>query len=294
MKRYKRVAVLLAVLALACAATFAVSRYEQHKEQIAESGETVLAIDPDAVTALSWTVGDESLAFHKDESWLYDADEAFPADADKIGERLELFSDFAAAFVIEDVEDYAQYGLDDPAATITLTAGEQNYTIKLGDFSQMDEQRYVDTGDGNVYLAVTDPMDLFDVELGELIQNDVIPDFDAVSRIAFAGAENYTVTYEEDSGRSYAAEDVYFDENGRPLDTARVEAYLSALSGADGLCDLQRQRRGAGSDGHERPRADRDGGLHGRGRRRDRGQLHRFHCPRARRPRHAGHRRAGR
>ena len=123
MKRYKRVAVLLAVLALACAATFAVSRYEQHKEQIAESGETVLAIDPDAVTALSWTVGDESLAFHKDESWLYDADEAFPADADKIGERLELFSDFAAAFVIEDVEDYAQYGLDDPAATITLTAG---------------------------------------------------------------------------------------------------------------------------------------------------------------------------
>ena len=233
MKRYKRVAVLLAVLALACAATFAVSRYEQHKEQIAESGETVLAIDPDAVTALSWTVGDESLAFHKDESWLYDADEAFPADADKIGERLELFSDFAAAFVIEDVEDYAQYGLDDPAATITLTAGEQNYTIKLGDFSQMDEQRYVDTGDGNVYLAVTDPMDLFDVELGELIQNDVIPDFDAVSRIAFAGAENYTVTYEEDSGRSYAAEDVYFDENGRPLDTARAEAYLSALSGAD-------------------------------------------------------------
>ena len=233
MKRYKRVAVLLAVLALACAATFAVSRYEQHKEQIAESGETVLAIDPDAVTALSWTVGDESLAFHKDESWLYDADEAFPADADKIGERLELFSDFAAAFVIEDVEDYAQYGLDDPAATITLTAGEQNYTIKLGDFSQMDEQRYVDTGDGNVYLAVTDPMDLFDVELGELIQNDVIPDFDAVSRIAFAGAENYTVTYEKDSGRSYAAEDVYFDENGRPLDTARVEAYLSALSGAD-------------------------------------------------------------
>lgn len=85
MKRYKRVAVLLAVLALACAATFAVSRYEQHKEQIAESGETVLAIDPDAVTALSWTVGDESLAFHKDESWLYDADEAFPAEVDGAG-----------------------------------------------------------------------------------------------------------------------------------------------------------------------------------------------------------------
>ena len=29
----------------------------------------------------------------------------------------------------------------------------------------MDEERYVDIGDGNVYLVTTDPMDSFDVEL---------------------------------------------------------------------------------------------------------------------------------
>ena len=233
MKRYKRIAVLLAVLVAACLATFAVSRYEQHQEQIAASGQTVLSIDPDTVTALSWTVGEESLAFHKDESWLYDGDEAFPVDADKVADKLELFREFAAAFIIEDVEDYAQYGLDDPEGTISLTAGEQSYEIKLGNFSRMDEQRYVDIGDGNVYLAVTDPMDSFTGELSDMVRNDEIPAFDTVSHITFAGAESYTVTCEEDSGKSYAAEDVYFDQNGDPLDTDLVSSYLSALSGAD-------------------------------------------------------------
>ena len=233
MKRYKRILALLAVLAVACAATFAVSRYEEYQEQIAVSGETILAVDPDTATALSWTVDGESLAFHKDEGWLYDDDAAFPVDAEKIGEKLDLFADFAVAFTIENVEDYAQYGLDDPAGAITLTAGEQSYEIKLGDFSQMDEQRYIDIGDGNVYLAVSDPMDSFGTELSEMILDDTVPAFDTVSRIAFAGAENYEIHYDETGSGSYAAEDVYFDASGRPLDTSLVEGYLADLSAAD-------------------------------------------------------------
>lgn len=36
----------------------------------------------------------------------------------------------------------------------------------------MDSQRYVSIGDGNVYLAVNDPMDYFDVTLSDMILND--------------------------------------------------------------------------------------------------------------------------
>lgn len=231
MKRYKRILVLLGVLAAGCAATFALTRYEEHKEEIAVSGQTVLAVDPDTVTAVSWTVDGESLGFHKDGNWQYDDDAAFPVDAEKIGEKLDIFADFAAAFTIENVEDYAQYGLDDPAGAITLTAGETTYEIKLGDFSQMDEQRYVDIGDGNVYLAASDPMDAFDTELSEMILDDTVPGFDAVSRISFAGAESYEIDYDAD-GVSYSEDDVYF-AGGEPLDTSLVESYLAALSGAD-------------------------------------------------------------
>ena len=108
---------------------------------------------------------------------------------DKITEMLDLFSEFGASFQIENVEDYGQYGLEDPVCTIDLTAGDQSYEIKLGDFSQMDEERYVDIGDGNVYLVSTDPMDTFDVELSDLILDDEIPTFDQVSHITFAAAK---------------------------------------------------------------------------------------------------------
>lgn len=174
----------------------------------------------------------EPLAFHRDgDGWLYDDDEAFPVDGEKIQELLGQFEAFGAAFVITDVEDYAQYGLDEPTCTIDLTAGDTGYTIKLGDFSQMDEERYVDIGDGSVYLVSDDPMDQFEVELSDLIDDDELPDFEQVSHITFAGTQSYTVTREEDSGKSYSDEDVYFNQDGRPLDTERVNSYLSTISG---------------------------------------------------------------
>lgn len=158
MNRAKRLYILLGVLAAACIAAFAVLHLEQRQEEIAESGETVLEIDPDAVQSLSWEYEGETLAFHRDgDGWLYDDDEAFPVDGEKIQELLGQFEAFGAAFVITDVEDYAQYGLDDPTCTIQLSTEEESYTIELGNYSNMDEQRYVSTGDGNVYLAVSDP-----------------------------------------------------------------------------------------------------------------------------------------
>ena len=89
--------------------------------------------------------------------WTYDEDAAFPVDEEKIGELLEIFEEFGVSFVIEDVEDYGQYGLDDPEGTIRLEAGEESYEILLGDFSAMDSERYVSIGDGNAYLVKEDP-----------------------------------------------------------------------------------------------------------------------------------------
>ena len=236
MNRAKRLSILVGVLAVVCVAALLVLRMEQKQEQIQTSGETVFTLDPESVQALSWTREDQTLAFHKDEDWSYDEDEAFPVDGDKIAQLLEQFQDFHAAFIITDVEDYGQYGLDDPQCTIDLTAGEESYQILLGDYSTMDAQRYVSTGDGNVYLAVTDPLDAFDVELRDLIRNDPVPSFDQVSQVTFSGEEDYSFFYQEDSAATYSEDDRYFtqrDGTDRPLDTGRVEDYLSALEGLD-------------------------------------------------------------
>lgn len=233
MNRAKRLYILLGVLAAACIAAFAVLHLEQRQEKIAESGETVLEIDPDAVQSLSWEYEGETLAFHRDgDGWRYDADEAFPVDGEKIQELLGQFEAFGAAFVITDVEDFGQYGLDDPTCTIELATEAESYTVELGGYSTMDSQRYVSIGDGNVYLAVSDPLDVYDTDLSGLIANDQVPGWTQVTGLTFAGEQDYTVTRQEDSGLSYSEDDVYFtqqDGESLPLDTSLVEGYLRTL-----------------------------------------------------------------
>ena len=146
---------------------------------------------------------------------------------------MELFEEFGAAFIIEEVEDYGQYGLDDPVCTINLTTEDKTYKIQLGDFSTMDSQRYVSIGDGNVYLVKKDPLDYYDVELKDLIDHDETPTFDTVTEINFTGKENYKITYEEDSPNTYNENDIYFTErDGKvlPLDTSRVKSYLRNIT----------------------------------------------------------------
>ena len=227
MRKATKLYALLGVLLVVCIAAFAVSRYEEKKEQIKNSGEVILEIPTDSVTALSWTNESGKFSFTKDETWVYDDDNAFPVDEEKLNDLLEQFTSFAAAFSIDDVEDYAQYGLDEPICTIHITAGEESYTVELGDFSKMDEQRYVSIGDGKAYLVSHDPLDEFDAVLRDMILDDTIPKFDTAEQIEFSGSENYTIIHDED-GKSICADDIYFTD-GQPLDTDNVDTVLSAI-----------------------------------------------------------------
>lgn len=236
MKRAKKLYILLGVLAVALIATFVLMRHQERVEQIKNSGETILTLPTDSIQSVSWEQNDTTLAFHRGENWIYDADEAFPVDGEKIDNLLSRFENFAAAFIIEDVDDFGQYGLNDPVCTIDLEAGDESYTVTLGNFSNLDEQRYVSIGDGNVYLVADDPMDTFEAQLSDFIRNDEIPSFDTVSGIQFSGKESWSLSYEEDSADTYCADDVYFtqrDGKNRPLDTTLVKNYLSKVSGMD-------------------------------------------------------------
>ncbi len=228
MRKKKNLYIMLGVLAVICIAAFAVSRHQEKKEQIKNSGEVVLEIPTEEVTALSWTNENGSFSFTKGEdSWTYDDDEAFPVDTEKMEDLLELFQSFTASFVIDDVEDYSQYGLDEPGYTIEITTGDGTTSIQLGDFSKMDQQRYFSIGDGKAYLAESDPAEAFDAVLADMILDDTLPSIDTAKTLTFSGSENYTITRDED-GKSICKDDVYFSDD-QPLDTDNVDSYLSNL-----------------------------------------------------------------
>ena len=220
--------ILLGILVLVGAATFAVSRYEEKVEEIKNSDEIILAIPTESVTALAWEYDDTALAFHCDEGWLWDDDETFPVDDSVIEKLLGDFESFGVAFVIENVTDYSQYGLDDPTAEIHITAGDDEYDIKLGAFSTMDEERYVSIGDGNVYLASSDPMDDFELTISDLILHDEIPSISQAASIEFTGDTEYKIYYSEAEGKSWCEDDVYYTDD-KPLDTSVVKKYLSSM-----------------------------------------------------------------
>ena len=238
MNRYKKLYILVGVLVVACAVTFGVTRYQAHKENIQNSDAVVLELPTDSVTALSWDYDGQTLSFHKEEdTWTYDGDDAFPVDQDKMADLLDPFASFGVSFIIEDPEDLGQYGLNNPTCTIDISTEDQDYTILLGDYSTMDSQRYVSIGDGNVYLVPNDPLNLFDAQLSDLIHNDEIPQLDTITQLSVSGPDDYTAVYEEgNTADTYRTDDVYFTQQGGrkvPLDTDRVEAYLSAMESLD-------------------------------------------------------------
>lgn len=230
MNRSKRMILLLGVLVLISAATFAVTRYEAHQEKVQMGGQVILEVPTEEVQTLSWEYEDTSLAFHRDESgvWHWDEDDDFPVDEAKINDLLHWFSSLSAAFVIEDVADYSQYGLTHPECTISFATEDRSYTVSLGAFSQMDSQRYLSLEDGKAYLVLEDPMEDFQVTIRDMIHNDQAPVLKDVTKVSFSGEESYSFSYEEDSGKSYSSDDVYF-AGDRALDTNRVKSWLGSL-----------------------------------------------------------------
>lgn len=228
----QRIYILLGILVFFCVAAIAVGTYEEHIERIKNSEEILLSIDKDKVSSLSWEYGEGGLSFHKEENWVYEEDAAFPVDETKLEELLSVFESFGASFKIEEPEDEGLYGLDDPICTIKIEEKEEDnteeYVIKLGDYSIMDEKRYVSVGDGNVYLVEHDPYEDYEITLQDMIQQDQIPELYEIRQLQWEGMEDYSIEYDEDGENTYLAEDVYFTD-GKPLDPSLVEEYVSTL-----------------------------------------------------------------
>lgn len=237
MNRQKKLAVLIGVLVALCAIIAIVSGVQKHIDTISTVDKEIIATSESALTAVSWTKEGTTLSFTKtDDTWSDASDADFPVDQEKMSDFLEHFESVHASFIIENVEDFGQYGLDAPSCTITLTSDEGDTVIQLGDYSTMDEKRYLTLGDGTVYLIDDDLAEYAVTGRDELMRQDTIPEYDTLDTIVATGETAFTVEHHPDEGLSYSGSyEYYLNDNGsyKALSTTKVEGLLTTLGDLD-------------------------------------------------------------
>jgi hypothetical protein len=154
MKRGKKLLLLLAVLVVLCVAALVISRLDLGQEDAQEDDSvTLLALDPDTVTQLSWTYQGETVTLTRTEEGWIDADgSGQDIDQDTVSAMLTALSDVTTQKTIESPDDLAQYGLEEPTCTISAQ-GDASAQLVIGDGTSIGSTRYLSVGDGNVYLV---------------------------------------------------------------------------------------------------------------------------------------------
>ncbi|MCD8196851.1 MAG: DUF4340 domain-containing protein [Lachnospiraceae bacterium] len=233
--RRRRNLIVLSVLFLAlCGAALLAQSITEHVDSVNTTDEIILTLAQDELTGVSWEYEEEALEFEKtDDIWYNTGDEDFPVNQDTIAEFLEHFEEVHACFIIEDVEDYSQYGLEEPQCTITLTTEDGETIVSLGNYSTIDEQRYISIGDDKVYLIEDDLLEYVTTDRDEYMQHDDIPEIESLVELTVAGDATLDAVYDEEDVYAYTQSYNYYNvENGNysVLDDERVEDYLSALT----------------------------------------------------------------
>lgn len=222
---------------------------EEEPEPVANPTIQLLNIDVDTVERLSWTHDGETLSFYADGSrWIKGDEPKFPTQKSTITTMLEAFAPLNANTEVTGVADLSQYGLDDPAITVTFTAGGKTTTVSIGNENAMGGLRYVTLGDGKVYLVTTSLYSCYDRSLFKVMIKDTLPSFSAVNavRILADGEETWPEATNEliyalsslkwTDYASYDAEDVTPYGLDQPV---VVEVYYTGTDGTEGTLILE-------------------------------------------------------
>lgn len=236
MKRGKKLLTLLLVLVVLAGLTVLIPRLlpdEDAGSDDADNSFSILTLDADDITGISWDYSEALTFLRSGDSWVYADDSAFPLDESYLETMLSTLTQVTATKAIEEPEDLDQYGLEVPLCTVTVTAGE-SYTLSLGSETSLGGERYLSTGDGKVYLVDSTILDSFSYGLFDLLEYESIPNlYDTTGFHVESNSQSYDLVKLENSGIAYSDSYVWFLENGGrylTLDTDLTEALIDNIS----------------------------------------------------------------
>ena len=159
MKRQKiQLLILCALLLVVIVALFAVRSYnsrQAEEEATKEAAYTVLTLAEEDVKEFSFSGGSEAISLVKtEEDWKVAEDATVALDKEAVSSLLGNVLVIQADMQIEGVTDFAQYGFDDPLATVTLKLqDDSSYEIVFGHYNEMTAQYYLRIeGNDTVYV----------------------------------------------------------------------------------------------------------------------------------------------
>lgn len=237
MKRTKTLLILCVILVIAIVAIFIEKAVKQHIDTVNIIDEEVFSISEDDITKVDIVYGEDEVTLENaDDTWTYSEDEEFPVDQDYVADFLTNFDSVHASFIIDDVEDYGQYGLDDPEATITFTTADGESVITFGTFSTIDEKRYICVDGGSVYLIDEDILAYVSATIEDYLLRDSVYDYSQLTALTVSGEGSVQVEYDPDGQYTYTDEYNYYEVSGDEhlaLSDDKVESYLSDLTSLD-------------------------------------------------------------
>ena len=224
MKRSRKMLLLLAVLAVFAGGYAIVSRISsQETTTVSEQVGSFALLDAqaDGITAVSWTDGEETVAFERrDGAWVKTGDESFPVNQEALDALAGRAAALTATRELTDVSERGDYGLDEPAFTLTVTVdGGGSIAIAQGDGTPFEDGYYVSVTGRDAIYTVSDPLeDSFRLTLGETAQMESIPEADTVMRVTVGSAVD--AIYDEVSASWHDA------QTGEPLDGTQTHSLV--------------------------------------------------------------------
>ncbi len=207
MKKNKALLILLGVLIVLLAAYFALKAWNRQQAEKAEESDAVVVtqIDPAEIKAISYDMGDGERAFEKrDGTWIYTPDADFPLDQSVPETIAEDMGQLKADRELVDGDELADYGLEEPDYTVTLTEADGTVTeIRFG--NTVDDYYYVSLGEsGTVYTVPSSAADNLSQSLNDMAQFDDYPSIGSgnLKKVVITSGETSTVYDSENEEQS--------------------------------------------------------------------------------------------
>lgn len=207
MKKNKTLLILLGVLIVLLAAYFALKAWNRQQAEKDEESDAVVVtqIDPAEIKAISYDIGDGERGFEKrDGTWIYTPDADFPLDQSVPETIAEDMGQLKADRELVDGDELADYGLEEPDYTVTLTEADGTVTeIKFG--NTVDDYYYVSPDDsGTVYTVPSSAADNLSQSLNDMAQFDDYPSIGSgnLKKVVITSGETSTVYDSENEEQS--------------------------------------------------------------------------------------------